>query len=142
MISRRGVACSGVLAAMLVGCSSAPLRMPENASVGDTRAIPEAPPVRSNDAPPQIVAMRFSSLNVRRPSFWSAVFVTSTNVASLEVRSNLFSINANRTGFGRFRFGVDVYDLPSIFIRGYRVRVIARNSAGARTEEDVPFRIR
>jgi len=92
--------------------------------------------------------MHFSSLDVcRRPygscrNEWSATFLTSTNVASLEVRTNLFSINVPRTDFGKFAFSVHVLDLPPIFIRDYRLRVIARNSAGLAYEEDLPFSIR
>jgi hypothetical protein len=141
MISLRGVASLGVLAPLLAACASAATRIPENASVGSRADLP-VPPVRSNDAPPQILAMHFNALDLRRPSLWSGAFVTSTNVASLEVRSNLFSIDATRKSFGTFAFAVDVYDLPSIFLRSYRVRVIARNSAGAQTEEDVPLTIR
>ena len=37
--------------------------------------------------------MHFSSLDVRRGERFSGEFVTSTNVASIEVRTNLFSID-------------------------------------------------
>lgn len=101
-----------------------------------------APPAASNDAPPRILAMRFSSDDVRRGQTWSGRIVTPTNVASVEVRTNLFSINVPRSTYGDFRFKLHVFDVPPIFIRAYRLRVIARNSAGASTEEDLPFRIR
>ena len=128
---------------------------PANVSVGTTvggsleqiRAA-SAPIVASNDAPPQIKRMHFDTLNVCRRthaacySDWSGEFVTSTNVASVEVRTNLFSIDVPRRTFGVFAFSVDVLDLPPIFIRDYRLRVIARNSAGVMNEEDVPFHIR
>jgi hypothetical protein len=142
MISLRGIAFLGMLAPVLAACASSTIRMPVNASVGSTRRALPPPPVRSSDAPPQIVAMHFNALDLRRPALWSGAFVTSTNVASLEVRSNLFSIDTVRKNYGRFAFAVDVYDLPSIFLRSYRVRVIARNSAGTQTEEDVPLTIR
>lgn len=92
--------------------------------------------------------MQFDTLNVCRrthgacSSDWSGEFITSTNVASVEVRTNLFSIDVPRRAFGVFGFDVDVLDLPPIFIRDYRLRVIARNSAGVMNEEDVPFHIR
>lgn len=86
--------------------------------------------------------MQFSSLNVRRGERLTGEFVTGTNVASVEVRTNLFSIDVPRTGFGRFAFALDVLDAPPIFIRPYRLRVIARNSAGAAFEQDLPFEIR
>jgi hypothetical protein len=116
------------------------MSVPGNASTGPS-ALP-TPRVDRNDAPPRILAMRFSSLDIRRPSRWSGVFVTGTNVASVEVRTNLFSIDVPRRTFGRFAFALDVLDTPPIFVRTYRLRVIARNSAGREYEEDLPFRIR
>jgi hypothetical protein len=86
--------------------------------------------------------MRFSTLDVKRGTHWSGEFVTGTNVASLEVRTNLFSIDAPKRAPGRFSFGLDVLDTPPIFVRAYRLRVIARNSAGHVYEENVPLRIR
>jgi len=114
-----------------------------NTSVGP--ALPASwpsPPAAAGDAAPRIVAAHFSSLEVKRGEIWSGTFVTGTNTASLEVRTNLFSINVPRTAYGRFAFDVDIYDTPSIFIRPYRLRVIARNTAGEETEEDLPFVIR
>ena len=86
--------------------------------------------------------MHFSSLSVARGSRWSGDFVTGSSVASVEVRTNLFSIDAPRRGIGRFGFDLDVLDAPPIFIRKYRLRVIARNSAGLEVEQDLPFEIR
>ncbi len=74
-------------------------------------------------------------LVARRPArqrFGREGFVTTTNVASVEVRTNLFSINVPRVAYGRFAFRLDVLDTPPIFVRPYRLRVIARNSAGRR----------
>ena len=59
-------------------------------------------------APPRILAMRFSSLDVHRGQEWSGSFVTGTNVASVEVRTNLFSINVPHRSPGRFAFTLDV----------------------------------
>lgn len=86
--------------------------------------------------------MQFSSDDVPRGQTWSGRIVTPTNVASVEVRTNLFSINVPRRAYGDFRFSLHVFDVPPIFIRGYRLRVIARNSAGESAEEDLPLRIR
>ncbi len=86
--------------------------------------------------------MRFSAKEVHRGETWSGEIVTPTNVASVEVRTSLFSIDVPRSAYGRFAFKVHVLDVPPIFIRAYQVRVIARNSAGAEAEEDFPLRIR
>jgi hypothetical protein len=139
----RPVAASVAVALAVGGCATHVPPMPANASVG--AALPAgwpAPPKAGNDAPPAIVAAHFSSLDVKRGESWSGSFVTGTNTASLEVRTNLFSIDVPRTSFGRFAFQADIFDTPPIFVRPYRLRVIARNSAGQEAEEDLPFEIR
>ena len=113
---------------------------PANVAVG--YAPLPTPAVEPNDAPPRILAMRLSSLDVRRGQRWTGAFITGTNVASLEVRTSLFSINVPKRTAGRFSFVLDVLDAPPIFVRRYRLRVIARNSAGSAYEEDLPFRLR
>lgn len=137
----RAVAAACLTTALAAGCVSHLPEMPANAIVAPSAALP-APPVERSDAPPKIVAMRFSTLDVHRGSQWHGEFVTGTNVASVEVRTNLFSIDVPRTAFGRFAFDVNVYDAPPIFVRPYRLRVIARNTAGDEGEEDLPFQIR
>ena len=130
-----------LLAAGLCGCAAHATPVPGNASFS-AAPLTATPLPAPNDAQPQIVAMRFSSPEVRRGTNWSGEIVTSSNVASVEVRTSLFSINVPRTSFGRFAFQVHVLDLPPIFIRAYQVRVIARNSSGTQAEEDFPLRIR
>ncbi|MFY9666027.1 MAG: hypothetical protein WAL67_16945 [Candidatus Cybelea sp.] len=126
--------------ALFSACASRLPESPANLGVG-LAALP-TPRVEPNDAAPRILAMRFSTLDVKRGTHWSGEFVTGTNVASLEVRTNLFSIDAPRRAPGRFSFVLDVLDTPPIFVRADRLRVIARNSAGHAYEEDLPLRIR
>ena len=128
--------------AVLGACAGPPPQLPVNAVVGVNTHPPGSMVAVSATAPPQIVGMAFNSLDVARGSTWSGDIITSSNVASVEVRSNLFSIDVPRTAFGRFHFDIDVFDVPPIFVRTYAVRVIARNAAGVEAEEDVPFRIR
>jgi hypothetical protein len=104
--------------------------MPGNVNVGAIPRFWPTPRPMGNDALPQLLALG-----------WSGTFVTSTNVASVEVRTNLFSIDVPRTRIGRFAFSLDILDVPPTFLRGYRLRVIARNSAGLQSEEDVPLSI-
>lgn len=138
-MSRRVV--RALFALLLAGCASHSTAVPPNVSFARAGALP-TPGVAANDAPPKILAMRFSANDVRRGQTWSGEIVTTTNVASVEVRTNLFSINVPRRGFGRFAFDLRIFDVPPIFIRAYDVRVIARNSAGEETEEHFPLRIR
>jgi hypothetical protein len=129
------------LAAAAIGCTSHLPAVPANVSVGSTQALP-TPRFEPMAAPPAILGMHFSSLDIRRGERLSGSFVTTSNVASIEVRTNLFSIDVPRAGYGRFGFTLNVLDAPPIFIRPYRLRVIARNSAGAEFEQDMPFEIR
>jgi hypothetical protein len=128
------------LAALLSGCASRPSGIPPNAAIGP-QVLP-SPQIEPNGALPRILAMHFSALDVHRGEHWSGAFITGTNVASIEVRTNLFSINVPHRSPGRFSFTLMVLDVPPIFVRAYRLRVIARNSAGNTYEEDLPFRIR
>jgi hypothetical protein len=128
-------------AALLGACASRLPDPPANVAVGLAATLP-APQLEPNAAPPRILGMRFSSLDVHRGDRWSGDVVTGTNVASLEVRTNLFSINVPKRSPGRFGFVVLLLDAPPIFVREYRLRVIARNSPGQAFEEDLPFRIR
>ena len=137
----RGFGAVALAGAVLCGsCASVPPR-PGNLTIGRNALGPVI--VRANNDPPEILSMAFNSLDVTRGTTWTGDFITTSNVASVEVRSNLFSIDAPRGAlFGHFHFAVDVYDVPPIFLRNYTVRIIARNSAGVQAEEDVPLRIR
>ncbi|MHB8146341.1 MAG: hypothetical protein ACYDGM_03640 [Vulcanimicrobiaceae bacterium] len=126
----------------LAGCASHMTRVPANVFIDQPARSSVAAPVASADAPPKIVSMAFSSLDVPRGSVWRGSIVTATNVASVEIRTNLFSIDVPRTAFGHFALALNIFDTPPIFVRAYRLRVIARNASGMQSEEDLPFRIR
>lgn len=126
---------------LLGGCAPIPASVPANVSTGDVATLP-SPAVAAGSAAPRILGAHFNTLDVRRPRGWSGTIVTSTNVASVELKTNQFSLNVPRESFGVFRFRINVYDLPAEFIRRYSLRIIARNTAGDEVEEDVPFRIR
>jgi hypothetical protein len=118
--------------------------MPSNVTVTAARSKGTfSTPMRAPDAPPEIVHIVYTPAISRGPQQqFSGTVWTSSNVASIELRTNLFSINAKKRDAGWFTFAADVYDLPPIFVRPYSLRVIARNTAGVEAEEDLPFRIR
>ena len=125
---------------LLAACAPLSSRVPANVSTGAV-ALPSPQPA-ANDAPPRMLAIAFSSLDVARPGWWSGRIVTTTNVASVELRTNQFSISVPRRDYGDFAFRVRVLDLPAEFLRRYDLHVIARNSAGVAVEEEMPLRIR
>ena len=92
-------------------------------------------------APPQIQALRFSSLEARPGTDWDGDILTSTNTASVEIGTNLFDFSAPRGQAGRFSFHFHIIDVPALLVRPYVLHVTARNTAGEASEIDVPFRI-
>jgi hypothetical protein len=127
------VAVAGLIAA-LCGCGAPAARVDTEAvSTAPLPAVRDAAP----DAPPQILAVRLSSLIVRPGDTWTGRVVTTSNVASLEVRSPSFTFNAPRSAFGRFSFSIRVLVIPPIYRRPYTVAVVARNAAGLADERDV-----
>lgn len=91
--------------------------------------------------PPQIQALRFSSLNVRAGADWDGDIVASTNTASVEVGTNLFDFSAPRTRPGHFHFRFHIIDVPELFVRPYVLYVTARNTAGVAQRIGLPFRV-
>jgi hypothetical protein len=86
--------------------------------------------------------VRFSSLDVKLGTEWSGEVVASSNTASVEIATNLFDFSVPRPAIGLFVFQFRMIDVPPFFVRAYPLRIIARNTAGEKVEEDVPFRIR
>ncbi len=130
-----------VFASITTACASTAPALPENARVGRMPMAAPSPRVSAPDAAPVIVFIHFSDTDLRVGSWCSGEIVTSTNVASVELRTNLFSFNIPRMSYGRFAFRLHVLDAPGIFYRAYPLRIIARNAAGVATEEDLPIRI-
>lgn len=125
---------------VLCSCAAQAASIPANVHFGQEPPPPPMVSARASAAP-RILAMWFSTNDVARGTTWSGRFSTTTNVASVEVRTNLFSIDVPHRGPGRFAFNLHVLDVPPIFLRAYRLRVIARNTAGMAVEEDLPMRI-
>lgn len=99
---------------------------------------PAASVAAANDAP-HILAVHFSNLSVNVGDTWTGKIATTTNVASVEVRTESFTINVPRKSFGQFVFRIHILDLPPFLQRTYTLRVIARNASGQSDEEDFPL---
>jgi hypothetical protein len=106
-----------------------------NAS-GILHALPTPEPAVAGAAP-KILAVQLSALNVHPGDTWTGNIITTTNVASLEVRAPSFTFNAERIGYGEFAFSVHAIFIPPIYRRVYTVTFVARNPGGATAERDI-----
>ena len=95
--------------------------------------------VTAPNAPPRILALWLSSDRIVPGRDWSGRIATTTNVASVEVRTESFSFNATRVDYGQFVFRQHVLDIVPQYKRPYVLEVIARNAAGVETERDIPI---
>ena len=99
-------------------------------------------PIRAATAAPKIVSVTMSQSTMHPGQTISGMVVTSSNVASVEVRIVTYSIDMQKTGVGRFAMAYTVPNIP-VFLRGhYTMQVIARNSAGERDTRAIPITIR
>ena len=95
--------------------------------------------VAAPSAPPRILAVWLSSTQIVPGTDWLGRIATTTNVASLEVRTESFSFNATRVAFGQFVFRQHVLDIVPQYKRHYELTIIARNAAGVKDVRIVPI---
>ncbi|HVA32968.1 MAG TPA: hypothetical protein VNG31_02395 [Candidatus Baltobacteraceae bacterium] len=99
-------------------------------------------PQRAPDAPPEIVAVHLSSTTVRSDETLSGTVLTSSNVASVEVRVATYSIGLPKVGVGRFALAYRLGNIP-FFVRGtYPMTIVARNTRGDAVHRTLPLTIR
>jgi hypothetical protein len=94
------------------------------------------------DAPPHIVAVQMNATRLVPGNDWFGRIVTSTNVASVEIRTESFSFNATRVAFGQFVFRQHILDIVPPYKRDYTLYVIARNAAGQQDGRAIPIALR
>jgi hypothetical protein len=133
VVSMSAVACSPVGSA---GRSLDPARVIVAPSVWPTPQT--APP----DAPPRIIALWMNDATIHPGRRWMGKIITSTNVASVEIRTESFSFTADHRGPGLFDFSQDILDIIPQYRRRYILRFIARNTPGEADERTVPITIR
>lgn len=76
-------------------------------------------------------------------TWFDGTIVASTNVASVEVRTAAFSINAAHVAPGVFHFHTLVLEVPPLSRRhSYDLYIIARNTAGDRETEQATLFVR
>lgn len=100
------------------------------------------PLVLSPDAAPQIVDLQLSSTVLHGGDTFSGTAITSTNVASLEVRIASYSFSVPRTDFGIFAMNAQVPRVPFYARHKWTAHVIARNAAGVEVTRDIAVTLR
>jgi hypothetical protein len=131
-----------VAIALAVSCSSsAGVRVDAKRVVIAPSPWP-TPEQRAPDAPPRILALWMNDTTIEPGHPWVGRIVTSTNVASVEIRTESFSFVADRPRFGDFEFSQEILDVIPQYHRAYTLEVIARNARGDEDERLVPIAIR
>jgi len=103
---------------------------------------PKRIPIRPADAAPKIVSVSVSQRTMHPGQTISGTVLTSSNVASVEVRIATYSIAMEKVGVGRFSMAYTVPNVPVFFRGNYTMQVIARNSAGDQASRGIPITIR
>lgn len=123
-------------------CSPPPAAPPVSHLTISTKAPeswPAAPYAKPGD-PPQIERVWLSGNKLLPGGSIDGKIVTTTNVASLEIRTVVFSVNAVRLDFGQFHFHLHILDVPGISRgRSYDMQFIARNAAGVENVQTTPL---
>ena len=145
----------GVAALLLTGVdqttptpspSVAPVVTPAPAPVSSAGPVstPIAPPaviMLPPDAPPQLQWIALSSTTPRSGDTLAVTVLASSNVASVELRVGGYGMSMNKTDVGRFESTSQVPKLPFFMNHNVTLQVIARNTAGVATEQDIAIQV-
>jgi hypothetical protein len=94
------------------------------------------------DAPPQILWVHLSSATPRAGDTVLVIVLASSNVASVELRIGGFGQGMTKTDVGHFETSSQVPHLPFFMSHNLTLQIIARNTAGAAIERDLPLQVR
>jgi len=132
------------LASIVLGLAACTLgaRVPANVRVGGLEEVPPVAVVASPNARPRILHIWLSSTAIAPLQRFAGTITTSTNVASVEMRTETFSYNVPRAAFGQFAFDYVMPELPPSVRRHYMLWIIARNAAGTAEVEGIPIWLR
>lgn len=138
-MSRIALIAAALLCFVVSGCTGAleGRQVPSGSVLSSPSPWPTPRIVRGG--PPRILAFWMNESDIRNGTDWIGRAVATTNVASLEIRTESFSFVAERTDFGAFRFRQHVLDWVPQYKRAYTLQVIARNAAGDRDTLLVPI---
>jgi hypothetical protein len=94
------------------------------------------------DAPPQILWVSLSSTTPRAGDTLSVVVLTSSNVASVELRVGGYGSGMTKTDVGHFESTQMVPRLPIFMSHNLTLQIIARNTAGVAATRSVALQVR
>jgi hypothetical protein len=127
---------------VFAGCEEPPAGTPVAPSAATTLRVPwPATIANAPAAPPHIIALWMNSTSIAPGMRWFGRIATTTNVASVEIRTESFSFNATRVAFGQFVFLQHVLDIVPQYKRPYTLQIIARNAAGVEDARLIPIRL-
>jgi hypothetical protein len=94
------------------------------------------------DAAPQILWVALSSTTPKAGEMLSVTVLTSSNVASVEVRVGGYGFNLPKTDVGHFEGAYAAPQLPFFMSHNLVMQIIARNTAGAAATSNAQIQIR
>ncbi len=125
------------------GASPSPVPIQTALPTPSPTPVPTASPiVLPPEAPPQIVDVHLSETTLKSGDTVSGYVVTSTNVASIEVRLATLGFGVTRTDFGHFEISYQVPHIPFFAHGNYTAQIIARNTAGLSVMREIPISLR
>jgi hypothetical protein len=124
----------------LAACSPAkPIGGP-SVAIGARPALVAAPLAAPSEQP-RIVSVWLSKTEFLPGERVAARIITTTNVASLEIRVEGYGRVLPRTDFGRFEGALTVPQLPAFLHRAFTLQILARNAGGVAAKTTVPIRV-
>lgn len=130
---------------LLAGVSGSPEPSPAPVTTPSASPTPQATPtilILAPDAPPQILWVNLSSHSPRAGDTITITVLTSSNVASVELRVGGYGGGMNRIDVGHFETTAQVPQLPVFMSHKFALNIIARNSAGAAVQQSLALQIR
>lgn len=125
--------------------STAPVVTPQPASSAVPSPTPLATPaviMLPPDAPPQILWIAISSTAPRAGDTLTVAVLTSSNVASVELRVGGYGSGMTKTDVGHFQLASTVPKLPFFMGHNLTLQIIARNTAGVTAQQNVALHVR
>jgi hypothetical protein len=125
--------------------SAAPVVTPLRASSAVPSPTPLATPavlMLPSDAPPQILWISLSSTRPRAGDTLTVAVLTSSNVASVELRVGGYGSGMTKTDVGHFSLASTVPKLPFFMGHNLTLQIIARNTAGMVVQQNVALQVR